>query len=126
MDFLTSSSLRFPFHFLGPFVFIYIVTLLCSSTVHASFSFGNTSTSHVNPYFTSFTPLSINHPHAPPPPCSWTLQTPPPVCPPCFNCFLPGFSCKNFGFCNNATGRCSCPSGLGGEDCSKACRFNFI
>ncbi|KIW07377.1 uncharacterized protein PV09_02221 [Verruconis gallopava] len=39
-------------------------------------------------------------------------------CPPCFNCNLEAFTCHQFANCTAATGRCSCPEGWGGEDCS--------
>ncbi|KAF2196294.1 hypothetical protein GQ43DRAFT_383655 [Delitschia confertaspora ATCC 74209] len=40
-------------------------------------------------------------------------------CPPCFNCNLEDFACQQFGECSKANGRCSCPPGFGGEDCSQ-------
>jgi hypothetical protein len=40
-------------------------------------------------------------------------------CPPCFNCMLPGYPCLHFSKCDEFTGRCSCPAGFGGEDCSQ-------
>lgn len=40
-------------------------------------------------------------------------------CPPCFNCMLPTFECKQFASCNEYTGRCDCPAGFGGDDCSE-------
>jgi len=40
-------------------------------------------------------------------------------CPPCFNCNLEDFQCKQFANCSKANGRCSCPAGFGGEDCSE-------
>jgi len=40
-------------------------------------------------------------------------------CPPCFNCNLDAFKCHQFANCTKATGRCSCPPGFGGEDCSE-------
>lgn len=43
----------------------------------------------------------------------------PPDCPPCFNCNLEAFQCAQFGACNKYNGKCSCPPGFGGEDCSK-------
>ena len=43
----------------------------------------------------------------------------PPECPPCFNCNLEAFQCAQFGACNKYNGKCSCPPGFGGEDCSK-------
>ncbi|CUS21012.1 LAQU0S02e03730g1_1 [Lachancea quebecensis] len=39
-------------------------------------------------------------------------------CPPCFNCMLPIFECKQFSKCNSNTGRCECLEGFGGADCS--------
>lgn len=41
-----------------------------------------------------------------------------PECPPCFNCMLPAFSCAQYATCNEYNGKCSCPPGFGGEDCS--------
>lgn len=40
------------------------------------------------------------------------------TCPPCFNCMLPIFKCKQFSECNSYTGRCECLDGFGGDDCS--------
>lgn len=40
-------------------------------------------------------------------------------CPPCFNCQLDAFQCQQFSECNKFNGKCSCPSGFGGEDCSR-------
>lgn len=40
-------------------------------------------------------------------------------CPPCFNCNLEAFQCHQFANCTAATGRCACPEGWGGEDCSE-------
>ncbi|KAF2132378.1 hypothetical protein P153DRAFT_364780 [Dothidotthia symphoricarpi CBS 119687] len=40
-------------------------------------------------------------------------------CPPCFNCNLEDFKCHQFAGCSKASGRCSCPPGFGGEDCSE-------
>lgn len=39
-------------------------------------------------------------------------------CPPCFNCALPIFECKQFSECNTNTGRCECLAGFAGDDCS--------
>ena len=39
-------------------------------------------------------------------------------CPPCFNCMLPIFECKQFSECNSFNGRCECIDGFGGDDCS--------
>ena len=40
-------------------------------------------------------------------------------CPPCFNCNLEDFKCKQFADCSKANGRCNCGPGFGGEDCSE-------
>ncbi|SCU78835.1 LAMI_0A06194g1_1 [Lachancea mirantina] len=40
------------------------------------------------------------------------------ACPPCFNCMLPIFECKQFSTCNSFTGKCECLEGFGGDDCS--------
>ncbi|KAF2741571.1 hypothetical protein EJ04DRAFT_481059 [Polyplosphaeria fusca] len=40
-------------------------------------------------------------------------------CPPCFNCNLEDFACQQFANCSKASGKCSCPPGFGGEDCSE-------
>jgi hypothetical protein len=42
----------------------------------------------------------------------------PPECPPCFNCNLGDFQCHQFSNCSAASGRCICPPGWGGDDCS--------
>ncbi|KAM0754863.1 hypothetical protein T439DRAFT_309694 [Meredithblackwellia eburnea MCA 4105] len=49
-----------------------------------------------------------------------TLLPPPKECPPCnpFNCVLPAFKCTNTGKCNDYNGKCVCPDGFGGDDCS--------
>jgi len=44
-------------------------------------------------------------------------------CPPCFDCHLEAFPCKQFGNCSDFDGRCQCPPGFGGLDCSKPCEF---
>lgn len=38
-------------------------------------------------------------------------------CPPCFNCMLPAFECKQFSKCNEFNGQCECIDGFGGQDC---------
>ncbi|KAK5162987.1 FAD-dependent urate hydroxylase [Saxophila tyrrhenica] len=40
-------------------------------------------------------------------------------CPPCFDCNRSDFTCQQFANCSQASGRCECPPGFGGEDCSK-------
>jgi len=40
-------------------------------------------------------------------------------CPPCFNCMLPAFECKQFSKCNEYNGQCECIEGFGGQDCSE-------
>ncbi|KAI9825855.1 MAG: hypothetical protein M1832_000796 [Thelocarpon impressellum] len=47
------------------------------------------------------------------------LDDRPDDCPPCFNCLLPAFGCTQFATCDKYNGKCSCPPGFGGEDCSK-------
>ncbi|PGH13868.1 hypothetical protein AJ80_06137 [Polytolypa hystricis UAMH7299] len=42
----------------------------------------------------------------------------PPNCPPCFNCQLDAFQCHQFAPCNKYNGKCACPPGFGGDDCS--------
>lgn len=42
----------------------------------------------------------------------------PDECPPCFNCNLGDFTCHQFANCTASSGRCACPEGWGGEDCS--------
>ncbi|KAF9570558.1 ATP-binding cassette sub- G member 2 [Mortierella alpina] len=39
-------------------------------------------------------------------------------CPPCFNCLLDAFPCSHFAPCNPYDGRCTCPPGFAGDDCS--------
>lgn len=40
-------------------------------------------------------------------------------CPPCFNCQLDAFQCTQFAPCNKYSGKCACPPGFGGDDCSE-------
>ncbi|KAG9289200.1 hypothetical protein G9A89_022509 [Geosiphon pyriformis] len=40
-------------------------------------------------------------------------------CPPCFDCHLSIFECLHFANCSDYDGKCKCPPGFGGEDCSK-------
>ncbi|CAG8671805.1 12165_t:CDS:10, partial [Racocetra persica] len=49
------------------------------------------------------------------------LQTEPerdPKCPPCFDCHLKDFPCSHFTNCSDFSGRCECPPGFTGNDCS--------
>ncbi|TPX43569.1 hypothetical protein SeMB42_g01127 [Synchytrium endobioticum] len=39
--------------------------------------------------------------------------------PNCFNCLLPAFECHNFANCSTYSGKCMCPPGFGGDDCSQ-------
>lgn len=47
------------------------------------------------------------------------LEDRPADCPPCFNCQLEAFQCHQFATCNKYNGKCACPPGFGGEDCSE-------
>ena len=40
-------------------------------------------------------------------------------CPSCFNCRNPSDTCKQFATCDQFNGKCSCPPGFGGDDCSE-------
>ena len=42
-----------------------------------------------------------------------------PKCPSCFNCNTEADRCHQFATCNKYNGKCSCPSGFGGDDCSE-------
>ena len=52
------------------------------------------------------------------PPAFSIFDDRPDGCPPCFNCNLEDFQCQQFADCSKANGRCVCPPGYGGEDCS--------
>ncbi|KAL2001548.1 hypothetical protein VTN02DRAFT_1598 [Thermoascus thermophilus] len=52
------------------------------------------------------------------PPLFSVLDNRPAECPPCFNCQLDAFQCTQFAPCHNYTGKCMCPPGFGGDDCS--------
>lgn len=47
------------------------------------------------------------------------LDDRPADCPPCFNCQLDSYNCTHFAPCNQFSGKCACPPGFGGDDCSK-------
>lgn len=47
------------------------------------------------------------------------LDKRPADCPPCFNCQLDAFQCTQFAQCNKYSGKCNCPAGFGGDDCSQ-------
>ncbi|PWW76702.1 hypothetical protein C7212DRAFT_295001 [Tuber magnatum] len=47
----------------------------------------------------------------------WSLDNRPAECPPCFNCLLPAFSCKQFAECSSHDGKCECPPGFAGDSC---------
>ncbi|KAK9320260.1 hypothetical protein V1517DRAFT_8676 [Lipomyces orientalis] len=36
----------------------------------------------------------------------------------CFNCLLPAYTCTQYSECRQYDGRCECPPGFGGDDCS--------
>ena len=42
-----------------------------------------------------------------------------PPCPKCFDCQYEEFACTQFADCSKRNGKCSCPSGFGGDDCSE-------
>jgi hypothetical protein len=42
-----------------------------------------------------------------------------PECPRCFDCHYEEFACTQFAECSKRNGKCSCPSGFGGDDCSE-------
>ena len=42
-----------------------------------------------------------------------------PKCPSCFNCNTESDTCTQFAGCNQYNGKCACPSGFGGDDCSE-------
>ncbi|KAF9425233.1 hypothetical protein BGZ94_007721, partial [Podila epigama] len=51
-------------------------------------------------------------------PASPLMAAAPTECPPCFNCLLPAFPCSHYSTCNKFDGRCECPPGFGGDNCS--------
>jgi hypothetical protein len=52
---------------------------------------------------------------------SFANQRPPdcPACPSCFNCRNPSDKCHQYATCNQFNGKCDCPQGFGGDDCSE-------
>lgn len=42
-----------------------------------------------------------------------------PPCPRCFDCHYDEFKCEQYAACGNANGKCVCPPGFGGDDCSE-------
>src|SRR5256885_9455404 len=42
-----------------------------------------------------------------------------PECPRCFDCQYEEFACTQFAECSKRNGKCSCPPGFGGDDCSE-------
>ena len=42
-----------------------------------------------------------------------------PACPRCFDCHYDEFVCTQFAECSQFNGKCSCPPGFGGDDCSE-------
>jgi ABC-type multidrug transport system ATPase subunit/ABC-type multidrug transport system permease subunit len=42
-----------------------------------------------------------------------------PPCPRCFDCHYEEFACTQFAECSQFNGKCSCPPGFGGDDCSE-------
>ncbi|KAF9437117.1 ATP-binding cassette sub- G member 2 [Entomortierella beljakovae] len=52
-------------------------------------------------------------------PATPLLTLEPDDCPPCFNCLLEAFPCSHFSKCNSYNGRCTCPPGFGGDNCSE-------
>lgn len=42
-----------------------------------------------------------------------------PPCPRCFDCHYDEFKCQQYADCSSANGKCVCPPGFGGDDCSE-------
>ena len=42
-----------------------------------------------------------------------------PPCPRCFDCHYDEFRCQQFANCSSSNGKCVCPPGFGGDDCSE-------
>ena len=40
-------------------------------------------------------------------------------CPPCFDCHYEQFQCHQYANCSQYNGKCACPPGFGGDDCSE-------
>ncbi|KAF2717150.1 putative ABC transporter [Polychaeton citri CBS 116435] len=62
-------------------------------------------------YYTTDAELFRTDPYA-------IFQKRPEDCPPCFNCNLDDFACHQFANCTKSSGKCQCPPGFGGNDCS--------
>ncbi|KAK3832080.1 MAG: hypothetical protein JOS17DRAFT_110833 [Linnemannia elongata] len=71
--------------------------------VKRSNSINSESTSLANPLMTSDVAAAPRRPED---------------CPPCFNCLLDAFPCSHFAPCNAYDGRCTCPPGFAGDNCS--------
>lgn len=79
---------------------LYLATLLSLSVSAAVAQSNYSDTRVVSPLFNAF-------------------DKRPDDCPPCFNCQLDAFQCAQFASCDNLSGKCVCPPGFAGEDCSK-------
>jgi hypothetical protein len=66
----------------------------------------------------AYTDLPVYRPHFNDPALSLFGDKRPPECPPCFNCNLADFPCHQFANCTASNGRCACPPGWGGDDCT--------
>ena len=93
---LTASGNKF-------FLLLFLVQFLQNHITNAVET--TTTTTTKNPYKLA---LSSNN-----------LNTKDDECPPCFNCMLPMFNCKQFSKCNEFNGQCECMEGFGGQDCVK-------
>lgn len=62
---------------------------------------------------------NFSHPNSMNAPIFSSFDDRPPECPPCFNCQLDAFTCTQFAECMPYNGKCACPPGFGGDDCSE-------